>query len=485
MRLTTSLALLLSCSVASAVPLEFTHQGRLMDTSGVPITGDHSIEFRIYDDPATGTLLWSETHATTSFDGGYYAAELGTITTLDAATFDADDLWLTMSIDAGPELPGRIKLVSVPFAIRALNVGGGGIVDASEIQIDGTTVIDSSGAVSASWNDLTDIPAEFADGADGDTLASLASSCTAGQITSWDGTAWGCIDNTHDASAIVSGTLAIERLPVGDDDQSVAAGDHLHPFTEVTGIASDAQIPDLDAARITSGTLAFGRLPVGTTAGTVAEGNHSHSDGDLPSGDVLGTRPVIDMIVTRDSWTDGTVTWTDANETYSAEPGWMDVGGSFASSGPMYLRFPIVGAGVLDDAHTYEVEVEWVRDCRSGDCDTVTRILDGSGNEVRIGTYDNEGGRVNPADSDGFNEDWELGSQGTPQHVKAIWTIGGGNPSQLDWQTWDLDGLSFADREQLNTVIEPAAGLTYRVSGGDPGEAYRERFVRVRITRIR
>jgi hypothetical protein len=41
--------------LADAIPV----QGRLTDASGVPLSGDHSVTFSLYDDPAAGVLLWS------------------------------------------------------------------------------------------------------------------------------------------------------------------------------------------------------------------------------------------------------------------------------------------------------------------------------------------------------------------------------------------------------------------------------------------
>ena len=85
---------------------------------------------------------------------------------------------------------------------------------------------------------------------------------TSGQInagniaTGTTGTTVALGNHTHDASAIVSGTIAYARLPVGTAASTVAAGNHTH-----------------DASAIVSGTIAYARLPVGTTAGTVAAGN--------------------------------------------------------------------------------------------------------------------------------------------------------------------------------------------------------------------
>jgi len=74
----------------------------------------------------------------------------------------------------------------------------------------------------------------------------------------------------HDASDIASGTIPIDRLPVGTSDKNVAAGNHSH-----SQYASSTH--SHSASSIISGKLAIARIPTGTTAQTVALGNHTHS----------------------------------------------------------------------------------------------------------------------------------------------------------------------------------------------------------------
>ncbi len=143
------LAILLPAA-ASAVPMQFHHQGRLLSALGQPLDAPEDVVFRLYDAPAGGTPLWEETHAATDFSNGYYAVELGGSTSLDPSTFDADDLYVSVQVGSGAELPNRLPLLSVPFAVRANSsdaLNPGAVVDASEIRINGTTVIDTSGQV--------------------------------------------------------------------------------------------------------------------------------------------------------------------------------------------------------------------------------------------------------------------------------------------------------------------------------------------------
>ena len=50
-----------SSFVDAAIPRLINYQGKLTDTSGVPLTGSYAITFRIYDALSAGNLLWEET----------------------------------------------------------------------------------------------------------------------------------------------------------------------------------------------------------------------------------------------------------------------------------------------------------------------------------------------------------------------------------------------------------------------------------------
>ena len=41
--------MLLLSALSFAVPLQYNHQGRLLDTDGNGLSGDHELTFRIYD----------------------------------------------------------------------------------------------------------------------------------------------------------------------------------------------------------------------------------------------------------------------------------------------------------------------------------------------------------------------------------------------------------------------------------------------------
>jgi hypothetical protein len=231
-------------ATASAVPGKLTHQGRIFDSSGAALDGDQQVTFAIYDAETGGSPLWTEDQ-TLAFEAGYFAAVLGVNTPVAGAAFDADALWVSLSV-GGVEVGDRLPLTSVPYAFRAES--------AMTAQALATPV---------QWSDIQGAPA------DADTLANIA--CSDGEVLTWNGGAWECGTGgggSVDVGDLV-GTISIDNLPVGNDASSVAAGDHSHSFGQITGQA------------------AFAQLPVGTGADQVAAGNHTHTAaqvGALPLG---------------------------------------------------------------------------------------------------------------------------------------------------------------------------------------------------------
>lgn len=51
MRIVVTAALLLSSALAWAVPAAIPHQGRMIDSTGVPIEGTHALKVRLWDAP--------------------------------------------------------------------------------------------------------------------------------------------------------------------------------------------------------------------------------------------------------------------------------------------------------------------------------------------------------------------------------------------------------------------------------------------------
>jgi hypothetical protein len=264
---TLSLLLALAASApALAVPMQLTHQGRLSDSAGVPLDGSYQLQVALYADASGGAPLWSDTVSAT-LDQGAFSVVLGSDSgnPLESTLFDGSVRWFGLAVDAEPELPQRIAMVSVPYAVRAGEA-------------------DVAAAISGEvpWSSIQGAPE------DADSLADLL--CDVGDVPTFDGAAWGCGSPTPTSVDVstLNGTISIDNLPVGGGPEQVAAGDHAHAFGEITGVAALSQLPvgtsaDTVAAgdhthgfgQIT-GIAAFSQLPVGTTSSTVAVGDHGH-----------------------------------------------------------------------------------------------------------------------------------------------------------------------------------------------------------------
>ena len=162
---------LLTPLTATAVPTQVNHEGYLADSVGTPVDGMRTITFGIYETKKFGTPFWTEVHEVDVVNG-HYTIVLGEVQPLDGDLFIGDTLYL--EVDTGVARPGdRTPMVSVPYAYRADEATSlsGGPVDATEIWVDGSPVIDTDGnwvggTMMVDWTDLTSVPADFADGID-------------------------------------------------------------------------------------------------------------------------------------------------------------------------------------------------------------------------------------------------------------------------------------------------------------------------------
>jgi len=198
-------------ATAHAVPAQFTHQGRLLDADGLPLEGETSITFRVTAAESGGDSLWEEA-LSVELSSGFYSVILGTdeeSNPLDSEVFSQAPVWLELQIDGEPAMFPRSAIQAVPYANMAqvAEEVDGGPVNASDISVGGTPVINDDGewigpTPSIDWSDIEGIPADFADGVDDDTdtdtdtdsFADLALSCVDGDIPVWDAIVgeWNC-----------------------------------------------------------------------------------------------------------------------------------------------------------------------------------------------------------------------------------------------------------------------------------------------------
>jgi hypothetical protein len=262
MRSLTLAVLLLASTALAGVPHKVGYQGLLLKNDGTPETGTLQFTFTIYDASSAGAPLWTETQQIMLAEG-YYATQLGAVVSLPDSVFSGPERFLEVAVGpmGGPTvaLTPRMALDAVPYA---LNAGGvtGGVVDATSIRVNGTEIINGSGALvgpnslvglggltvdggavalpvctngdilrygANSWGCAPYVSdagfaSYFADGTGGlqltGTTFSLVRTCSSGQQLSWNGTAWACssptvasLDTGSGLNLTTSGVLSMLR----------------------------------------------------------------------------------------------------------------------------------------------------------------------------------------------------------------------------------------------------------------------------------
>ena len=160
------------------------------------------------------------------FVDGYYAVPCANLDyPLEDSILAISPIYLSELNSTGPFSP-RQQLKSAPYGRRAQSAESidGGTVDAAELFINGSLIVDGSGAwvptINLSWADILNIPADLVDG-DDDTLASL--SCMTGQIVGWNGNNWICTDDNGLTEAEVE--TYITNSPIDLASGSMVGGD--------------------------------------------------------------------------------------------------------------------------------------------------------------------------------------------------------------------------------------------------------------------
>lgn len=315
-------SLAVSAVAVAQAPELLGYQGRLLKTDGTPESGNGQMRFGLFAGETGGTSLWEETQAV-SLTQGYYSTYLGRMTAFPPGLFDTGTLWLEVSVQAPGDtqfrtMTPRQRVGSVAFALSARSVKGGA-VDATSVSVNGTTVIDSSGRLSAA--------AGYSAGSgisiDGTTRAISVNSsgCSANQVLQWSGSAWQCATVGGGSGGIssVSGTAPITvtngttapvvSVAVGTTAGTVAAGNdsRFGNATSLNGVGFGSSVPDSGMVlTYQSGQWTAAYPPAGggvssVTAGTGLTGGTITSSGTIglaPGG--VGSAELAAGAVTRD-----------------------------------------------------------------------------------------------------------------------------------------------------------------------------------------
>jgi hypothetical protein len=292
-------------TAAAEVPKSLTHQGRLLNDDGEPKTGEAVLQFTIYDAKSGGALVWeSKSKSVDLGDSGFYSVTLGgEQNPIDAETLAGDSpLWISMTVDGGEELSPRVRLRSVPYAVRA-----------------GT----AASAESVPWANVSEKP----DGLD-DTLGTL--SCSPDQMPAWDGSSWVCEDpgQTYDGSdfAVSDQACGDNEMVVGINDQGqIQCGtDSDTTYSAGAGLQLDSNNEFRLVAQSCSGNqVAIGFNSNGSVICTEDTDTNTVYSKDCSSGKVVGGLE-----------SDGSVVCVnDSDTTYSAGAGIDESGNTFSLSG--------------------------------------------------------------------------------------------------------------------------------------------------------
>jgi len=165
------------CAIAaySALPTSITYQGRLLEGTSL-INGNTNIQFRIWDDPTAGTMLYSETNAVTCNDGLFSTTVGDDDPSAFVQALRNGAVWLEVLV-GGASMGSRERLLAVPYAMNAINADSAQILQKETMT--GIRMI-------ATTNALGDEAPMVIIGADDNSISNTAfgSSIGGGQINS-------------------------------------------------------------------------------------------------------------------------------------------------------------------------------------------------------------------------------------------------------------------------------------------------------------
>lgn len=156
---------------AAAVPDVVTYAARVENDAGA-FDGTVSATFSLFSAATSGNALWSETATSLVVIDGDLVHDLGSVEPLDDAVLDSDALFLEVTLN-GDTLSPRAALRAVPFALRARDAQTLAGLTADDVATDAEVAAAVAARVVA-FNQLSGVPAGFADGVDNDTVATAA-----------------------------------------------------------------------------------------------------------------------------------------------------------------------------------------------------------------------------------------------------------------------------------------------------------------------
>jgi hypothetical protein len=305
------LAILTASCIAGNLTPRFSHQGRLLDSSGNPVPdGDYAVQYRFFHSSTGGTAVFTDTR-TVAVEDGLFTNSIGATEFITPSIF-AEPTWMEINVN-GETLTPRQYLEGAPYAFSLV---ADAIVRGNVVITRTFAGLDNTGAAMTVWNTngtssggnglvvANQAAAEFgipdkrgevaalqAIAAGGDRLGSPASGAYGAKIVSQNYRGMYAKGATNFYAAVFDSTAGIQVTGGGscsgctmayvaqnDGTSTIAPGD----FVAAAGVSVD---PDLDMpvmlvrkatsttdAIIGVATGAVTRSPVGDFHGTTTGG---------------------------------------------------------------------------------------------------------------------------------------------------------------------------------------------------------------------
>jgi hypothetical protein len=123
-----------SIFVHAAVPSLINYQGLLTDINGNVVSSTKTVSVSIHDAATNGTQLYTESIGSVTVQNGIYSFQFGSGPTFTTTLATGSQHWLQVTLDGIAQTP-RERLVSVPFAMKAVEADIAGFNAAAEARV--------------------------------------------------------------------------------------------------------------------------------------------------------------------------------------------------------------------------------------------------------------------------------------------------------------------------------------------------------------
>jgi hypothetical protein len=304
-------------SLAGTVASKISYQGRLTDSDGVPLSGQHNLVFQLWNDPRAGGQVGGDiVRHDVDVSSGLFTVDLD----VPQDAFTGQALWLRIQVD-GQWLSGRQELLPVPYA---LSLRPGAAVQASQ-GMPLLTMANNGAGSAVECVSLGPSAAVDAFSATGDAVVGEAQSADRSGVYGHSVEGFGVTGSSEDGAGVQG--LSTDG-PGGlfnssdDDGIEVCASDHgVHVLSAWHGVLIDSARGDgiLINYAAEDGIDISGVGWDGITVGNI--GRHGLVLWGPPGGDYIqaGRLPTVDFKVTNDGevWSEGYHTNPDFAELMS------------------------------------------------------------------------------------------------------------------------------------------------------------------------